>query len=77
MARAATVPELALLRTEGQFSKLYLAIHAPATIYSARLNGAPTSNDSVAELTYDGGSGTYYQHSTGHDAVRRNERRGV
>jgi hypothetical protein len=58
MARAATAPELARLRSDGQFSELFMAIHNPATVYTARINQSITSYDSVAELTYDGGSGT-------------------
>jgi len=57
MARAITSPELALLRTEGQRSKLFLAIHKPATVYTARVNQA-TFGDPVVRVTYDGGSGT-------------------
>ena len=58
MARPITSPELALLRSDTQFSKLYLAIYQPNTIYTARLNGVPSSNDRAYQITYDGGSGT-------------------
>jgi hypothetical protein len=58
MARAITTEELALLRTEGQWSELFMAIHKPAVVYSARINQVFTTWDGVAELTYDGGSGT-------------------
>lgn len=57
-ARALTSPELALLRSSTQFSKLYLAVHKPNTIYTALLNGVPASNDQVYEITFDNGSGT-------------------
>ena len=58
MAREITAPELALLRGDGHWSKLYLAIYKPNTVYTARLNGVPSSNDRAYEITYDGGSGT-------------------
>lgn len=58
MARALTSPELALLRSSTQFSKLYLAVHKPNVIYTALLNGIPTSNDQVYQVTFDGGAGT-------------------
>lgn len=58
MARAITAPELALLRGDGQWSKLYLAIYQPNTIYTARLNGVPSSNDRAYQITFDGGAGT-------------------
>lgn len=57
-ARALTSPELALLRSSTQFSKLYLAVYKPNTIYTALLNGIPTSNDQVYQITFDNGSGT-------------------
>lgn len=57
-ARALTSDELALLRSDGQWSKLYLAIYQPNTIYTALLNGVPASNDRVYQITYDGGTGT-------------------
>lgn len=58
MARAITSGELASLRADVQWSRLYLAIHNPATVYSARINQEFTSYDAITELTYDGGSGT-------------------
>lgn len=58
MARAITAPELALLRTAGQYSKLYLAIQVPNVIYTAVLASVPTSTDRVAEIQYNTGSGT-------------------
>jgi hypothetical protein len=57
MARAITADELTLLRTAGQFSELFLAVHKPATVYSARVNQTFTTTDGIAEITYDGGSG--------------------
>lgn len=58
MARAITSPELTKLRGPGQWSALGLAIHSPATVYTARVNQTFTSLDQVAQVTYDGGSGT-------------------
>jgi hypothetical protein len=58
MARAITSPELALLRSDTQWSKFYLAIYKPNTIYTALLNGAPSTNDRVYQITFDGGAGT-------------------
>ena len=58
MTRATTSPERALLRSEGQFAELCLAINKPPVIYSARINQTFTSLDSVTQVTYDGGSGT-------------------
>lgn len=56
--RAYTAPELALLRSKGQWVKTYLTVFKPATVYTARVNGVPSSNDKVAEIEYDGGTGT-------------------
>lgn len=58
MARALTSEELTLLRSDMQFSRLYLAVYKPNTIYTALLNGVPSSNDQVYQITYDNGSGT-------------------
>ena len=59
MARAMTPTEEAYLRSEKQFSLLYLAFGSPATVFTARVNGVPSSNDRVAEIDYDGGSPGY------------------
>lgn len=56
MARAMTAGELAKIRADGQHSRLYLGILAPAMMLEAQVNGAPTSNDRVVELTIDGAS---------------------
>lgn len=58
MARAATSPELTKFRTEGQFSRLYLGIYNPSSIYTARANQTFSTYDEIAEITYDTGSGT-------------------
>ena len=57
-ARAVTAGELISLRSPGQSSKRFIAIQTPNVIYSARINQTFSSLDSVAELIYDGGSGT-------------------
>jgi PKD repeat protein len=57
MARAATTEELALLRSDHQRSKLYLAIYKPVSVYTARVNQS-TFDDPVTEITFDGGTGT-------------------
>lgn len=59
LPRAATAPELAKIRSDNQSSRLYMTVHLPATVYSARLAAVPTSNDNVTSVTYDTGSGTY------------------
>lgn len=41
-----------------QSARLGLAIQQPATVYTARVNGTPANLDGVAQITYDGGSGT-------------------
>lgn len=56
-ARAITETELGKLRSEEQWSELFLAIHKPAVIYSARVNQA-TFGTPITQVTYDGGSGT-------------------
>ena len=56
--RAITPTELAYLCRDNQWSELFLHVDAPATVYTARLNGAPASTNKVVEITYDGGSGT-------------------
>ena len=58
MARAITAGELVKLRADGQFSRLYLAILKPNSIYTSRLATAPTSNDNVYQVAYNTGSGT-------------------
>lgn len=57
MSRVITAPELVKLRSENQWSELFLAIHKPAVIYSARVNQSsfPTP---LNQIIYDGGSGT-------------------
>lgn len=57
--RAATQDELNYLRSSNQSARLYLTIHAPTTIYSARLAAVPSTTDRVAAVTYNNGSGSY------------------
>ncbi len=59
LPRAATSPELALLRSDNQSSRLYLTVHIPATVYSARLAAVPSSTDQVTSIAYNNGSGTH------------------
>src|SRR5690349_2998408 len=58
MARALTSDELTLLRADGPWSKLYLAVLVPNTIYTARLASLPSSNDKVHTISFNTGSGT-------------------
>lgn len=57
MARAITSDELTKLRSANQWSRLYLAVLKPATVYSARVNQT-SFGEMVSQVTYDGGSGT-------------------
>jgi len=58
MPRALTSPELALLRSDTQFTKLYLAAIPPNVIYTAQLSAVPSSNDGVYQISFGSGSGT-------------------
>ena len=59
MARALTADELTALRTDGQTCRLYLAVHVPTVVFTARVNGATSSDDRVAGVAFDGGSAGY------------------
>lgn len=59
LPRIATAGELAKIRSDNQSSRLYLTIHTPATVYTARLAAVPDSTDSVVAITYNSGSGTH------------------
>jgi hypothetical protein len=50
--------ELVTIRKDKQFSELFLTFIKPIAVYTARLNGAPSSNDKIAQITYNSGSGT-------------------
>ncbi|HZM22066.1 MAG TPA: PKD domain-containing protein [Anaerolineales bacterium] len=58
MARALTSEELELLRSDGQWTKLYLAVLIPNTVYTARLTSVPSSTDNVHTIGFTSGSGT-------------------
>jgi hypothetical protein len=58
MTRAVTAGELTKIRSDGHWSRVFLATLNPKTIYTAVLDTAPTSYDMVAEITYVSGSGT-------------------
>lgn len=58
MARALTPDELELLRADGHFTKLYLAILKPNTVYTARLASVPSSTDNVNAISFTSGVGT-------------------
>jgi hypothetical protein len=58
MAHVLSAPELAAQRLPGQWSKSRLIVPQAHTIYTARLNGVPSSNDMVVEITVDTESGT-------------------
>jgi hypothetical protein len=60
MARALDAGELTYLRSEGQHSRLFLAIDVPDVMCTAQVNGAPSSNDQVYEITYDNASEEAY-----------------
>ena len=70
MARALTAPELAHLRDDYQHSLLYLAVHLPGSVYTARLNGLPSSDDRVATITYDARCGDACKCNSGYDCLR-------
>jgi hypothetical protein len=59
LPREATEAELNRLRSDGQSSRLYITIHQPATVFTARLAAVPSSTDQVTAITYNTGSGTY------------------
>ena len=63
--RALTPTELSLIRMDNQASELFLAIHAPATVFTALVNQTFTTDDSVVQITYDSGVGTLAQVLTG------------
>lgn len=54
MAREMTVGELASVRSNGQWSKLYLAIHNPSVVFACRINQTFTTTDRVVEFDFDG-----------------------
>lgn len=59
LPRAATSTELGYIRRDNQSTRLYLTVHQPATVYTARLAAVPSSTDQVTSITYNTGSGTH------------------
>ena len=58
--RVASVSELAYFRTNGQWSRLYLAFPKPATVFRALVNQVTIDNNMIADITYDNvSSGTF------------------
>lgn len=53
MARAATGPELANFRVDGQWAKLMLAVIQPAAVFAARVAQDFDSDDEVMEVAFD------------------------
>lgn len=51
--RAATSPELTKLRSDGQWSRLYLAFAEQTVIFQARVNGTFSTTDQVASVPFD------------------------
>lgn len=58
LPRAATSPELARIRLDGQWVELLACIPQPAVVYRALVNGTPAATDELTDITYDTGTGT-------------------
>jgi len=56
--RAITSPELTKQRGKNQYSEMFVIPRVPNVIYTARLNGVPTSTDMVGSIDYNTGVGT-------------------
>lgn len=56
MTRALTSGEKTYLRSDGQHSRLYLAVFAPSTVFTAQVSATPSSVDELYEISYDNGS---------------------
>jgi len=54
-----TEGELEKVRRDNQFSKLFIAIHNPAVVFSCRVNQTFDSLDKVVEVLYNGATGDY------------------
>ena len=59
MARALNAHELNVLRSEGQHTRLYLAVHKPATVFTAQVMETPASCDRLHEIRYYNGDTGY------------------
>jgi hypothetical protein len=66
MRTALTANELTVLRSPKQWSRLYVAVHRPQTLFSARLTAAPTTWPAATLAFSSGtpGSGTVPAHAT-------------
>jgi len=53
MSRALTAPELALIRSSGQHSDVFLSVWKPAAVFAARVNQTFATSNGVAEITFD------------------------
>lgn len=54
MSDTITAEQHAALNADGQGVRLFAAIWQPTTVFACQVNGAPSSNGSVMQLTYDG-----------------------
>lgn len=52
MTRPVTANEQALMRMDGQFSRLGLIVFKPGTVFSAQVNGTPATNDEVSTIPF-------------------------
>jgi hypothetical protein len=52
-ARALTAPELALLRSDQQYSKVRALFIPQPTVFQALVNGVPASNESVTQVNFN------------------------
>lgn len=57
-AGVVSAPNLTRLRKDNQSSRVYLTLHSPVTVYSARLATLPDDNDQVTQIGYYLGVGT-------------------
>ncbi len=53
MARAMTEEELTNVRSDGQFSTIYAAIHNPSVVFTCQVNQTFVNSDRVLEVIYD------------------------
>ncbi len=57
MSRSLTSQELAVYRSDGLATKLYVIIDQPAVVYSARVNQTFSTHDRIAQVNYNNASG--------------------
>lgn len=60
----ASANELLYLRSDGQFSKLYLAFPQPAVIFKARVNNASIGTDQIVYVAFDTVNPSYGNYTT-------------